>query len=280
MTHLSVELTKTPDHTITATYDPAYVSYALCLRIFICICRTHSNMSCSCESTMENFQFTSNSSKQPKLSTIIDQEMEPNLIDVKSASRNNKPSLIKRISSKNGYVSKRDISELRKLDLSIDAIPFPHKRCIFISIAQLNACIEDIPPYILSESIFCFKAHRSWFFPKTIIEKRDSIQSIRGRLTYNARFWEILRDKASKNLILWLQAGKSWMDISNELEQIEDAYYRKDGGDGTNTRRYKSLKLDSNWWLNEFEHNLNGIRPMICCSGSPIFYCYVVFHEL
>ncbi len=56
-----------------------------------------------------------------------------------------------------------DIIDLLSLDLSIDPIPLQHKRVIFVSIAQLNACIDSVPSYILSESIFCFKADRSWF---------------------------------------------------------------------------------------------------------------------
>ena len=141
----------------------------------------------------------------------------------------------------NGYISKRDMAELLSLDLSVDQLPSPHKRCIFISIAQLNACIDIIPHYILSESIFCFKAERSWFFPSNHIERKQSRQSIRHKLNFNSKFLNVLHEKDSKNLILWLSDNKSWTNISNELSEINDIYYT-----GKSSSNLSAAPTDSN----------------------------------
>ena len=128
------------------------------------------------------------------------------------------------------YVSKREMAELKQLDLKTDPLPLPHKRGIFISIAQLNACIEEIPSYILDESLFCFKAERSWFFPSNHVERKASRQSIRHTLNYNNKFLNVLKEKDERNLILWLSDTKSWTHISEELTQITDIYYEEEKG--------------------------------------------------
>eukprot|EP01084_Bolivina_argentea_P250600 419951_1 len=133
----------------TETYDPA-------------------NMSVSRDSTMSGYQFTNKKKGSFKvnghlntairLSTIQDMDENEQKIDTPNSNIN---------------TPKYNKDLYNGIDLSTE-IPKPHKRVIFISIAQLNACIDTIPSYILSESIFCFKANHSWFFPSNNFERQMS----------------------------------------------------------------------------------------------------------
>lgn len=142
-----------------------------------------------------------------------------------------------------------------------DDIPVK-KRVIFISVTQLNLCIDIIPDNILLASIFCFKADRCWFFPSSPRECRISKLSIAGHMNYNPKFLYYVQEKDAQGLILWLSDDKTWKDISDELEKIPDIYYsninsnrngdRNDGRNTCNAPFYKPLKLDISWWLHNY----------------------------
>jgi len=183
-------------HTVTSTYDPA-------------------NMTCSRESAMENFNFPTKRASAyksarniSKLGTIADTEGGAN----------------------EEAMATRDIHELHELDLSRDPIPPPRKRVIFVSIAGLSACIETVPPHILSNALFCFKAERSWFFPSNAVEEEQSLDSIRHRINLSDKFLKALADKDADKKVLWMQHETTWSDISKQLVQIEDNFYSENWG--------------------------------------------------
>jgi len=175
----------------TVTYDPA-------------------NMSCSRDSAMENFNFPNKRASAYKLARNV--------------------STLGTIADTEGCASEeamatRDIHELHKLDLIRDPIPPPRKRVIFVSIAGLSACIETVPPHILSNALFCFKAERSWFFPSNAVEEEQSLDSIRHRINLSDKFLKDLKDKDADKKVLWMQHDSTWADISEQLVQIEDNFY-------------------------------------------------------
>ena len=268
-------------------------------------------MSVSRDSAMADYHFTGkrfkgsfkvNANTTIKLSTIPDME-EHQILET--------PNSIKRVSSiASTPITKRDIQELLALDLSTDCLPLPHKRVIFISIAQLNACIDDIPSYILSESIFCFKAERCWFFPSNHSERKQSRQSIRHKLNFNQKFLQTLHEKDANKLILWLQDNKSWTHISHELSQIEDIFYTKTNKTKDESpsalsiphssttgqpqpndipqpieqqqqqqqhiKQYDPLQLDTSWWLNNFANGIdNNIQSLYCDQG--IVFVHILY---
>jgi len=174
----------------TVTYDPA-------------------NMSCSRDSAMENFNFPNKRASAYKLARNV--------------------STLGTIADTEGCASEeamatRDIHELHKVDLIRDPIPPPRKRVIFVSIAGLSACIETVPPHILSNALFCFKAERSWFFPSNAVEEEQSLDSIRHRINLSDKFLKDLKDKDADKKVLWMQHDSTWADISEQLVQIEDNF--------------------------------------------------------
>lgn len=176
------------------------------------------NLSCSRQTTMDNYQFMEHRST---LYTKKRMEMWT-------------PRGIPEFDGAAGGMGidldhEQRIAELMELDLRREAIPLPHKRVVFLSIVQLNASIESIPQYILTKSLFCFKADRSWFFPSNAAERERATDTIRHRLNLCDQFLRTLADKDSHKMVLWMQLPdreKTWRDISSELSQIEDTFWR------------------------------------------------------
>eukprot|EP01084_Bolivina_argentea_P079983 144932_1 len=235
----------------TETYDPA-------------------NLSVSRDSTMADYQFTG---KKPRGSFKLQSNM--------------KRAIRCRLSTIQDDVENDNINAINtNKEAQPPPLPLPHKRVIFISIAQLNACIDDIPDYILSESIFCFRAQRSWFWPRNVIQYREAQHSLRHKMSLNDKFLNVLKRKDKSNLVLWLEEDKTWHNISDELIQIEDVYYAEvavdhAAGDGDDTvlaahdanrerRRYDALKLDTSWWLNDFDNADGCDRSMYCDSADRV----------
>lgn len=174
---------------------------------------------------MEHFKFPERHSvllnsmqKISRLSTIPDTEC------------NAKPPTLSLAVKEAVDVPVRDIRELLSLDLSRDAIPLPHRRVVFLSIAQLNASIESIPSYILKNALLCFRAERSWFFPSNPVEQSKSFDSIRHQMSFCDKFLRTLAQKEADGLALWLQHDTTWHHISAELARIEDLFYRETAG--------------------------------------------------
>jgi len=204
------------------------------------------NMSVSRDSVMADYQFANHKKHIVTLSPIPDSEG--------GGDTNGHGSSLCAAAN-----AKRNMKELQSFDVENDILPLPRKRVIFISIAQLNACIHTIPSYILSESIFCFKAQRSWFFPATRSEQQAAKFSMRYTINFNDKFLQALSEKHDKGLVLWLEDGKTWNEISTELTQVEDIYCSHGQPIDSASTSYQALKLDESWWLNQFKQSTESI---------------------
>lgn len=123
------------------------------------------------------------------------------------------------------------------------------KRIIFISIVQLNLCIDNVPAKILQESLFCFKADRTWFFPSNMKERQQAQFSIAGKIDCNSKILKCIYQKDKLGQIMWLSEEKTWKDISDQLQKIPDIYQMLP----TTTKKhpqifYSPLILDVSWW--------------------------------
>lgn len=119
-----------------------------------------------------------------------------------------------------------DIRRQRRSELVLLNHSSFKKRVIFISIEDINLCIDSIPECIIEESIFFFTIDRHWFFPSTEREHIESYDAIaKLNICYSSTFINYLIKKDKQGLVLWLSENKTWKDISDELEKIQDIYY-------------------------------------------------------
>eukprot|EP01083_Nonionella_stella_P030953 84828_1 len=168
------------------------------------------------------------------------------------------------------YVKQKPISELEDINILESSIPSPRKRVVFVSLTALNACIDDIPSYILDESLFCFKAERAWFFPSNPKEEKESIKSIRHRVHWNERCLTYLQQKDENKLILWMEDAKTWKNISKEITQMIDIYFET----LDEPKCYDPLQINPSWWMRNFVEKVDGIQSLYCDSG------FVVVEEI
>eukprot|EP01084_Bolivina_argentea_P298132 513708_1 len=225
-------------HITMSTYDPG-------------------NMSITRESVMKNYQFTKKqSTKNNGFRLKLVQETPNGKVKFKTRPSTEHETDIEEHNKR--YVIEKDLTELYDTNLLNDAIPKPRKRIVFISIVQLNSCIDNVPLYILEESLFMFKAQRAWFFPSNSDEERQSKQSIRHRVNWNEQFLSHLQKKDVQGHVLWFEDGQSWQDISLKLTTINDIYFIE------TDRYYKPLLLNEEWWTNNFENKIDNIQSLHC----------------
>eukprot|EP01084_Bolivina_argentea_P158480 276062_1 len=137
--------------------------------------------------------------------------------------------------------------------------PIRRKRVVFTSIVQLNLCIDEIPAFILNESIFFFKVNKA--------ELLDVIHSdlhaeegslLRMNNTRNSSsfindlqplFREYLKKKYEDHLLLIMDGDDDWNAISKQLISIEDIWYDHEQS------KYKKLLLNETFWMhNKWTH--------------------------
>jgi len=138
----------------------------------------------------------------------------------------------------------------------IEDRPIRRKRVIFTSIIQLKLCLDKVPQYVLDEALFCFRIPSKAQLLSTVncgdLDLGDCKHSEMGYpeehhpvdLDLDSDLVDVLRSKYEQNLLLLVDDGSSWNELSDDLQRIADPWYV--GYD--DSRCYDALRLDANQW--------------------------------
>eukprot|EP01116_Phalansterium_solitarium_P011233 TRINITY_DN26855_c0_g1_i1.p1 TRINITY_DN26855_c0_g1~~TRINITY_DN26855_c0_g1_i1.p1 ORF type:complete len:176 (-),score=33.89 TRINITY_DN26855_c0_g1_i1:627-1154(-) len=127
-------------------------------------------------------------------------------------------------------------------------------RCIFISATYLVDDLGRVPPEVIQNAVFFFGSKRSWIFPSTQDEVKESRAQPTNYLAFPEHFKLLIQQKERDGLCFFLKPSCDYGLVSKFIEAIQDP---------VTGQCYQPLRLDPAWWRNDYKmtDSLTRVRP-------------------
>eukprot|EP00455_Lapot_gusevi_P018603 TRINITY_DN20193_c0_g1_i1.p1 TRINITY_DN20193_c0_g1~~TRINITY_DN20193_c0_g1_i1.p1 ORF type:complete len:188 (+),score=18.55 TRINITY_DN20193_c0_g1_i1:58-621(+) len=126
----------------------------------------------------------------------------------------------------------------------------PISRYVFISASFLAPSYESIPRDALQHALLFFGSKRSWVFPSTDQERRESLRQPTKYLEFSDAFREFILQKEAENHVFWL---KNYPENERYTRASEWFTSLSDPESGTS---YLPLKLKAADWQGHRQQRL------------------------
>ena len=131
---------------------------------------------------------------------------------------------------------------------------FPKKRFVFISLSMFKHKWKKFSKEILDSCLFFFGSKRFWIWPENEEQKKESQNQPTDYLGLDPNLKELILEKEKLGQVYFLKPNElgipddeivgDYKKVSEWLERINDP---------VTGEKYKPLKLDENWWKNEYK---------------------------
>eukprot|EP00698_Gefionella_okellyi_P003167 TRINITY_DN12965_c0_g1_i1.p1 TRINITY_DN12965_c0_g1~~TRINITY_DN12965_c0_g1_i1.p1 ORF type:complete len:157 (-),score=26.12 TRINITY_DN12965_c0_g1_i1:34-504(-) len=146
------------------------------------------------------------------------------------------------------------------------------QRLVFISASYLCNDYRRVPASILADALFFFGSNRSWVFPGSDLERRESKQQPTRYLEFDEAFRQLILSKEEKGEVYWLKPDRNYHKVSAWLQTLRDPH---------TGQAYAPLRLVDKDWVskgrqdvvrnyNDGEHDYRCVMALVADSNASL----------